>query len=153
MRRAFTLVELLVVIGMIAILMGAVGSGVSQARKRAMIARATQEAKEMTNAIPAYENYVSAETFEKKATGGWKSASEAGFILGEGGEQTESGEPIPVLYNARMTGGKILDPWGNGYEYFIKKAGDIRIKDVKTSGYLTAPSLPNFYRLSDEERQ
>lgn len=149
MRRAFTLVELLVVIGMLAVLMGAIGSGISQARKRAMIARATQEVKEMTNAILAYENFVSEQTFDGWAKGSWQSAANARFLLGEGGDQTKSGEPMPVLYNAQ----KMTDPWGTAYEYIIKNVGDINIKNVKTSGYITAPSLPNFYRLSDEERQ
>ena len=54
MLRGFTLIELLVVIAMIAILMGAIGSSMNQARKRAMISKATQDVKEMTNAILAF---------------------------------------------------------------------------------------------------
>ena len=68
MRRGFTLIELLVVIGMIAVLTGAVGSSMSQARRRAQIARATQDAKEMTNAILAFENYAKGRSLKNYAT-------------------------------------------------------------------------------------
>ena len=151
MKRAFTLIELLVVIGMIAILMGAVGSGMSKARKRAMIARATQEAKEMTSAILAYENFTKGRTLAGKATG-WTSTTEGslGMILGT--EEAEGGGKVPILYNAHIRpNGDIQDPWGTPYQFMIKAAGSIA-SDTQ-SGFLTAPSLPNFYRLSDEERQ
>ena len=64
MKRAFTLVELLVVVGMIAILTGAVGVSVSDARARAREMKALAEVKEMTNAILAYENYSRGGSFE-----------------------------------------------------------------------------------------
>lgn len=151
-RRAFTLVELLVVVGMIAVLMGAVGNSIGQSRKRAMIAKATQEAKEMTNAILAYENFAPNRSLQSVANGGWASASESSlkFILGNA--DTEGSGKIPILYNAHLQpNGDIADPWGRPYEFMIKKAGSIASKSE--SGFLTAPSLPNFYRLSDEERQ
>ena len=56
MKSGFTLMELLVVIGMIAILTGAASSSVMKARKRSQIARAEAEVREITNAILAYEN-------------------------------------------------------------------------------------------------
>ena len=55
MRKGFTLIELLVVVAMIMILIGTLVVSVEQARTRARIAKATQEAKELTNAILAYE--------------------------------------------------------------------------------------------------
>ena len=146
MKRAFTLVELLVVIGMLAILMGAMGTSVAKSRTRAMIARATQETREMTNAILAYENYAPNRSLDSVANGGWATATEGslGMIFGEA--PTESGSPLPVLYN-----GSTVDPWGRSYEFIIKKAGNIASKSA--DGFITAPSLPNFYRLSDEERE
>ena len=57
MKKGFTLVELLVVIGMIAVLTGAASSAVMKARTRSQIARAETEVREMTNAILAYENW------------------------------------------------------------------------------------------------
>ena len=151
MRRGFTLIELLVVIAMLAILMGAVGSGMNQARRRAMIAKATQDAKEMTNAILAFENYAKDRSLSSYATGSWKDTTESSMSMILGGEQSEGGETIPVLYNAQIRGGQILDPWGKPYQYMIKQAGNIT--PPRDAGFQTAPNLPNYYRLTDEERQ
>ena len=151
MRRGFTLIELLVVIAMIAVLMGAVGSGMNQARRRAQIARATQDAKEMTNAILAFENYAKGRSLKNYATGSWKETTETSLSMILGGEESDSGEQVPVLYNAQIRNGQILDPWGRPYEFMIKRVGDIT--PPSSSSFQTAPSLPNFYRLLDEERE
>lgn len=152
MKRAFTLIELLVVMGMLAVLIGAIGSSVSQARRRAMISKATQDVKEMTNAILAFENIAVNRSLEKYSTGSWQPASEGSLKMILGGETTESGKPAPVLYNAQITGGQILDPWGKPYEFIIRKVSEEgRISDGQR--FITAPILPNFYRLTDDERQ
>ena len=49
-KRGFTLVELITVIAMLLLLMGAVTSSVSGARRRAKIQQAISEAQELTNA-------------------------------------------------------------------------------------------------------
>ena len=151
MRRGFTLIELLVVIAMIAILMGAIGSSMNQARKRAMISKATQDVKEMTNAILAFENYAKGRSLANYASGSWRDTTESSMSMILGGETSDSGEQVPVLYNAQIRNGQILDPWGTPYQYMIKQAGNIT--PPSDSGFQTAPSLPNFYRLTDEERQ
>lgn len=153
MRRAFTLIELLVVIGMIALLMGAIGSGVNKSRKRAMVAKAMQDAKEITNAILAYENYAPDRSLESKANNSWQDTTEGamGMILGK--ETTEGGETVPILYNAQIRGNGIRDPWGECYQYIIRKADTISGTSGRNQNFITAPSLPNFYRLTDEERQ
>ncbi|MBQ3344033.1 MAG: prepilin-type N-terminal cleavage/methylation domain-containing protein [Kiritimatiellae bacterium] len=151
MRRGFTLIELLVVIAMIAILMGAIGSSMNQARKRAMISKATQDVKEMTNAILAFENYARGRSLANYASGSWRDTTESSMSMILGGETSDSGEQVPVLYNAQIRNGQILDPWGTPYQYMIKLAGNIT--PPSGSGFQTAPSLPNFYRLADEERQ
>lgn len=152
MRRAFTLLELLVVIAMIAVLMGAVGSSMSQARRRAKIAKATQDAKEITNAILGFRNYAKNRSLENYDTAGWKEATEGNLGMILGNEKSESGDAVPVLYNAQLRGGKIVDPWGNTYKFCIRKLNG----ESDSSGsatFLRAPNLPNFYRLTDEERQ
>ena len=151
MKRGFTLIELLVVVGMIAVLIGAVGSSVSQARRRAQIAKATQDVKEMTNAILAFENIAVGRSLEKYASG-WTDTTEGSLAMILGGEATESGEPSPVLYNAQMRGGVIRDPWGTPYQFTIKKVADPS-KQGDNQQFVTAPYLPNFFRLSDEEKQ
>lgn len=151
MKRGFTLIELLVVIGMLGVLVGAIGMSVNQARRRAQISKATQDTKELTNAILAFENIAVGRSLEKYA-GGWKACTESSLAMVLGGEQTESGEPAPVLYNAQMRGGTMYDPWGTPYEFMIKKVADADKKDDGQS-FVTAPIVPNFYRLSDGERR
>ena len=152
MKKAFTLIELLVVIAMVAILVGAVGSGVAQSRRRAQISRATQDAKEITNAILGFQQYAKDRSLVTYATGGWKETTEDNLALILGGETSESGAQVPVLYNAQLRNGKILDPWGQAYKFQIKKLSGESSSGSSTA-YLRAPNLPNFHRLTDEERQ
>ena len=149
-RRGFTLIELLVVIAMLSILMGAVGSGIGQSRRRAQIAKATQDAKEITNAILGFKNYAKGRSLERYATGGWRETTEGALSMILGGETSETGDKVPVLYNAQLHNGKILDPWGTAYKFTIKKiSGEGTAPNTQ---FKRAPSLPNFYRLTDEER-
>lgn len=152
MKKAFTLVELLVVIAMIAILTGAVGTSVSGARARAREMKATAEVKEMTNAILAYENYARAggyglETMDADAT-----ISTVGFILGKG-ETSDSGEKIPVLYNGAVgADGTLRDPWGKAYRVRIVEGTVPSVSSSSASSMATGYMMPNFYRLSIGER-
>ena len=151
MKRAFTLMEMMVVIGMIMILLGAMTASVARARTRARIAKAAQETSEMTNAILGYENYAKDRTLSAKVTGGaWQPCTESSMAMILGGETSEGGEEIPVLFNASIKAGQILDPWGNHYEYMIEKTEDLSepVESMKT-----AAALPNYNRLTDEERR
>jgi len=156
MRKAFTLVELLVVVGMIAVLTGAMTVAVNQARTRAKISKATQEAKEMTNAILAGEQYAKGRTLDDYANGGWADCTDGAkamrLILG--GETGESDERIPVLFNANVSKGTISDPWGKPYQYMIQKTATLSGSDAAGADvqFSTAPALPNFFRLTDAER-
>jgi prepilin-type N-terminal cleavage/methylation domain-containing protein len=155
-RRAFTLIELLVVLAMIAILMGAVGVSTTQARKRAKITKATQEMKEITNAIIAFEQYAKNRSLDGYTTGGWKECNESSLSMILGGVTGESGEKVPVLFSASIGGGgKIIDPWGNPYEFIIEKTASLGSGDgTAGSGvsYSIGVHLPNFFRLQPEER-
>ena len=150
MKRAFTLIELLVVISMILIIAAALTASVSKARTRAKVAQAQQEVREMTNAILAFEQYAKDRSLASYVTGGsWRDCAEGamGMILGH--ETGASGEQVPVLYNAQVRGGALLDPWGKPYQYMVDKTGDL-------SENIQAPqataTLPNYYRLTDSER-
>lgn len=154
-RRGFTLIELLVVIAMILVLTGAFTTSVQKARERARIARATQEVREMTNAILAFENY--ARNHELKANGGWTDCSESSMAMILGRETGGNGERVPVLYNGHVERGQLRDPWGRPYQYMIRLASEMSsTDDDETSSGLKnlkmAAALPNANRLTDAER-
>jgi prepilin-type N-terminal cleavage/methylation domain-containing protein len=154
MKRAFTLVELLVVIGMIAMLTGAIGTSVANARSRARIVKATAEVKEMTNAILAYENYARSGKYElptmerRPAT---TASDSVGFILGKGAEG-DTGK-VPVLYNGSVgADGSLRDPWGEQYLVTIREGTVPSVSSTAAGQMRTGYFLPNFHRLSIGER-
>ena len=156
MKRGFTMVELLVVVGMIAILAVAFTTSIAAARRRAMIARATQEIREMTNAILAFEQFAEGRSLKSVANGGWADCSESAMAMILGGKSGESGEKVPVLYNGHVVKGYLNDPWGTPYQYSIVNTGTQEGggDDVARGLSLTtAAALPNFFRLSDAERK
>ena len=151
MRKGFTLIELMVVVGMIAVLMGAMGVSTMKARTRAKIARATQETKEMTNAILAFEQYAEDHTLEKYAKGSWADCTEGSMAMILGKVTGDNGQSVPVLYNASVRGGQLLDPWGRPYQFMIQKTSPWAAADIPN--LLTSPALPNYFRLTDKERE
>jgi len=149
-RRGFTLLELLVVVGMIAVIMGAMATTVSSAQERARKQKATAEVKVITQAILAYEDWSkNGELPDLKAADA--DASSLGFLFGEGGT-TRSGQELPTLLMASLrNGGKILDPWGHPYKVTIKRQNasfQNKFSDL-SSGFW----LPNFYRVKESERK
>ena len=145
MRKAFTLVELLVVIAMIAILMGAATTSVVGAQKRAKISRAQTEAQELTKAILAYANYTDDGTLSELTGLNDVEADENNLkcILGK---ETKRGSTVPVLYNASIAkNGKFLDPWGNPYRVTVKKGATITPPGVPTMQ--VGVFYPNWHRV------
>ncbi len=156
MKKGFTLVELLVVVGMIAVLVGAMTVSTSRARTRARVARATQETKEITNAILAYEQYAIDHTLARHVRSGWTDCSEGEMAMILGNETGESGETIPVLYNAALVNGQLRDPWGRPYQFMIQKTATLSGGQGSGGGavnFTTSAALPNYFRLTDEERK
>jgi prepilin-type N-terminal cleavage/methylation domain-containing protein len=152
MKRAFTLVELLVVIAMIAILTGAVGTSVSTARARAREMKATTEVKEMTNAILAYENFARSGEYSLEPMDADATVSTVGFILGKG-QSSDADDRIPVLYNGSVgTDGVLRDPWGTPYRVKIEEGDVPSVSSEAASTMATGYMPPNFYRLSIGER-
>ena len=145
-KKAFTLVELLVVIAMLMVLIGSASSAVLSAQKRAKIAKATAGVQEMTNAILAYENMVK-EGGMPAGFESWTDANEGnmGFILGKEGEG-EFGD-IPVLYNGEVRGGKLVDPWGTTYQVMIRKGSLATSDKILNSKMRTNVYFPNMYRV------
>ncbi|MGN0847619.1 MAG: type II secretion system protein [Kiritimatiellia bacterium] len=147
-KQGFTLVELIVVIGMLMLLAGAVTSSVSGAHRRAKIQQATVEAQEMTKAILAYENYGKGFSLDAHVMEDQQATEQSlGFILGKENMQNQgqSGK-MPVLFNASITrSGKILDPWGNPYYVTIKK-DSVSQQDNNRMTFNSYVAFPNYNR-------
>ncbi|HRR34601.1 MAG TPA: type II secretion system protein GspG [Kiritimatiellia bacterium] len=107
-REAFTLMEMMVVVGMLGLLMAVTFSGVGQARERARRAKANAEVRELVNAILAYE----AAEGELPVTQEPVDATEESLadLLGNSGG--------PVYLNIPVKGA-FLDPWGKPYRFRI----------------------------------
>ena len=156
-KSGFTLIELITVIAMILLLVGAVTSSVSGARRRAKTQQAIAEAQELTNAILAFENFARPgrpSPLENKATGeSWKVATEGDMSFVLGNEKNPSGQDgnVPVLFNGAVTGGSIRDPWGHPYRYRIMSSS-IDMED-ETAGNMgeSAFAIPNINRIPADE--
>lgn len=149
-KRAFTLVELLVVIAMIAILAAALTVCVERARNQARIEKARADVKAITQAILSWENYSRGGKHELKPMKDVPATSSSlDFILGTG-EQAESGEIMTLLMASLHTSGEIRDPWGHAYRVRITEGS---ISSPDNLQLYTGYYLPNFYRLGPEERR
>ena len=151
-KRGFTLLELMVVICMIALIIAALATSLTSAQERARTEKARSEVKASAQAILAYENFDRSNelpTMENRDA----DQSALGFLIGQGGN-AESGGKIPALLMAALqSGGKMRDPWGTPYKISIRSGGaSIKIESA-SGGMQTGFMFPNFYRLSEEERQ
>lgn len=149
----FTIIELITVIAMIMLLMGAITTSVTRARRQAKVQQAITEAQQLTDAILAYGNVLNKKGksgLEDQATGrNWKKATEADlrFVLGMPNQPD-----LPVLYNGAVTGGSVRDPWGNPYRYRIMSTA-IDVDDVHDGDQGEAAfAFPNINRIPADER-
>ena len=149
----FTLLELLVVVGMIAVILGAFTTSVASARERARIQKATSDVKVISQAILAYENWARGSGSDRYRLEPMSDqdadSGSLGFLLGN--EQAESGGKIPIMLMAQLkAGGKMSDPWGTPYKVTIKEGSISAAQGVQLQ---TGYHLQNFYRLGEGERQ
>lgn len=153
-KSGFTIVELLTVIAIILLLMGALATAVTAARRQAKTRQAIAEAEELTKAIIAYENYSppGQNLLADKADDSWKKADRQNlaFVLGE--EDNPNGEgKMPVLFEGGVVGDSIRDPWGNAFRFRIKSTA-VKPED-STAGSMgkAAFAIPNINRISADE--
>jgi prepilin-type N-terminal cleavage/methylation domain-containing protein len=143
-RAAFTMIELLVVLGMLGILMGVTFGGIGQARRRAKITKTNAEVRELVNAILSYEaaegELAALAVDPKDAT-----KQNIGFLLGDAGGEGSGNNPV-VYLNAPMTGTPpaFRDPWGTPYRYRIIE-GEIQAGDL-TERFSATVTFPNRLR-------
>lgn len=157
-KRGFTLVELLVVVGMIAVLLGAISTSASSARTRARIQRATSDVKVISQAILSYETWNGDELPKlgsrgKAMNGAEATAESLNFLLGQGNAKGAAGagspDELPVLLMAQLRGRGIVDPWGTLYRVTIVES-PVSIQTKTLTGTLnTGYYLPNFYRTTE----
>ena len=156
-KSGFTIIELITVIAILLLLMGAITTSVSGARRRAKTQQAIAEAQELTNAILAFENFARPgrpSPLENKATGeSWKTATEGDMSFVLGNEKNPSGQDgnVPVLFNGAVRNGKIRDPWGHPYQYRILSAALNPEDDHDGSAGDAAFAIPNINRIFADE--
>ncbi len=151
-RKAFTLIELMVVIGLLALLMAAFTSSLSGARRRTQIAKAESEVKVVSQAILATENFRMKDGLDPYIGDDQEADySRLKDLLGQGGN-SDTGDKIPATLMAQLRNGqRMMDPWNTPYKISIKK-GSASIK-YSASTFYSGFFFPNFYRLSAEERK
>jgi prepilin-type N-terminal cleavage/methylation domain-containing protein len=135
--NAFTLVEMLVVVGMLSILMGAAFSGIGQARNQARVARANTEVRELINAWLSYEAAYDDWPVEVSGDEIEATAGSLKELLGENDEKV-------VYLNAQMSNGAFRDPWGTPYKFRLLKLSG---QNKETEEFGATVTFPNRQRL------
>ena len=135
--NAFTLVEMLVVIGMLSILMGSAFSGIGQARNQARVARANAEVRELFNAWLSYE--ASFDDWPVNLSGNQIDATAANLkeLLGDNDQKI-------VYLNAQLSNGAFRDPWGTPYQIrLLSDTADTKVREE----FAATVTFPNRQRL------
>ncbi len=134
--QAFTLLELMVVVGMLGIIMSAAFSGIGHAKGQARAAKANAEVRELLGAWLAYES--SYDDWPAQVSGGELDATASALkeLLGENDTQT-------VYLNAQMVRGAFRDPWGTPYRFRILERSN-ESKVTETFG--ASVTFPNRHR-------
>ena len=132
--RGFTLVEMLIVVGMLGILMATAATGVSRAKGQARIAKANTEIRQLIGAWLAYEAAYDDWPTDLPEGGGEIEATQANLkeLLGEGDNKV-------VFLNAQMINGAFRDPWGMPYKIRFSPRPQATLTD-KFSAAITFPN-------------
>ena len=145
-NNGFTVIELLVVTGIIAILMGMVGTSAFIARSQAYKTQARAETQQLLTSIKAI--WIAREDNKVPISVGTVKMTQANidsFTVEKDGEKRSYLE-IP---SSRLNEGGYLDPWGNEYEYTIEETEE---EELPEEVYQIAVSFHNaerFYYKND----
>lgn len=136
---AFTLIEMLVVTGMLAILMSMAAGGLGAARNQARVGKANAEIRELVNAWLSYE----------AAYDDWPVDMEEGDKVDATEENLADllGKKGGIVYlNAPIVRGAFRDPWGTPYRFrLLKEKKDQTVTD-KFSMSVTFPNRHRYFR-------
>jgi general secretion pathway protein G len=114
-RRAFTLVELLVVVAILGILAGLVTAGAQAARRRGAITKAKAMIAGLETAIAMYEGDMG----EYPPSGN----EELVAALEEDPDDVDWAGPYMEFKRDDLADGQVVDPWGHPYEYVSVNGG------------------------------
>jgi prepilin-type N-terminal cleavage/methylation domain-containing protein len=133
-NKGFTLVEMLVVVGMLGILMATAATGVSHAKGQARVAKANTEIRQLIGAWLAYEAAYDDWPADLPEGGGEIDATQSTLkeLLGEGQNKV-------VFLNAQLVNGAFRDPWGAPYKIRFSARPREDLKDQ----FSAAISFPN----------
>jgi type II secretory pathway pseudopilin PulG len=134
---AFTLIELIVVIGMIGIMMGVAATGLGSAKNQARITKANVEIRELVNAWLSFD---AADEEPVISSGDEYDATEGNLadLLGKGNTTI-------VYLNSPMVNGAFRDPWGTPYKFRWLQSDTGNTSD-KFSASVTFPNRNRFNR-------
>jgi len=130
-RAAFTLIELLVVIAIIAILAGLGFGAVQGALKSAKRAQARNDVNQLATAVKSYLLEYGRLPDSGSEVEALLRENPKGIVFFEA--RRAAGEPPK---NGLSSDGKLLDPWGNEYEFFLDDDYDNRVQ-YQGEEYLT----------------
>lgn len=132
---AFTLIEMMVVLGMLGILMGVAFSGIGKARTQARVAKANVEVRELINAWLSYE--AAYDDWPVEING------EVDATTDNLKELVGKGDDAVVYLNAQLVNGAFRDPWGTPYKFrLLSKSG----QNAVTETFGASVAFPNRYR-------
>ena len=133
---AFTLIEMLVVTGMLGILMGVASTGLGNAKRQARVTRANAEIRELVNAWLSYES--SYDDWPVTVEGDDLEATEESLaeLLGKNDGKI-------VYLNAPIINGAFRDPWGTPYHFrLLSQEGQEKASDE----FSMSITFPNRHR-------
>ena len=137
---AFTLIEMMVVMGMLGILMGVAFSGIGQARSQARIAKASAEVRELMNAWLSYE----------AAYDDWPVTVNGDNLDADAGNLKEllgDNQDKVVYLNAQLVNGAFRDPWGTPYRFrVLKNTGGANKTEESFGASITFPNRQRYVR-------
>jgi prepilin-type N-terminal cleavage/methylation domain-containing protein len=136
--NAFTLIEMLLVIGMLGLLMAVAFSGIGQARTQARVAKANAEMRELINAWLSYEAAYDDWPTDVKGDEVEADRGVLKELLGENPDKT-------VYLNVQLSNNKFLDPWGSPYRLRLLQQQESE-KD-QTEEFVAAITFPNRHRI------